>query len=237
MRKLKNSSFVAGTLLVAALSSSLFAKEIELKEDFYELDVQAEKMLIIDFPFTILDHRFLGDSDSVSGDKRDKSIYLSISEGTVDVSIWGGDKPILLTLHAKKDKGERKISFYSVEQDLKEIKKESKEWNHDIRVAEQIEAYSKTKSLAGFSKIDLGTNFSINGKLSVHKIERLENAQNYAFEKISIKNISDRVIDLFQEKSFYFTKRDDYIVDAVSFDDRHLLPGQQTFCYLGLEKR
>ena len=237
MKKLKINKILLSASLVFALNSLVSAKNIELKSDFYELDVQADKMLVIDFPFKILDHQFLGDSSSVAGDKRDNSIYLSIKEGTVDVSVWGGEKPILLTLTAKENKGERKISFYSIEQDIKNIKKESKEWNHDIRVAEQIESYSKTNNLAGFKKEDIDGIFTIGNRLSIVKLEKLTNAKHYAFEKLSIKNISDKVIDLFQEKTFYFTQREDYIIDAVSFDDRYILPGQQTICYLGLEKR
>ena len=69
------------------------------------------------------------------------------------------------------------------------------------------------------------------------KIERLTNASNYAFEKLIVINNTDKVIDLFSKKEFYFTKRNDYVIDAVSFNDRYLLPNQQTYCYLGLEKR
>ena len=69
------------------------------------------------------------------------------------------------------------------------------------------------------------------------KLERLKNSSNYAFEKLLIENNSNQVIDLFSKKEFYFTKRDDYVIDAVSFDNRYLLPNQKTYCYLGLEKR
>ena len=79
--------------------------------------------------------------------------------------------------------------------------------------------------------------YAVDGGLMVLKIERLKNASNYAFEKLLVTNTSNKVVDLFTKKEFYFTKRNDYVIDAVSFNDRYLLPNQQTYCYLGLEKR
>ncbi|WP_418181413.1 hypothetical protein ACNSOL_11980 (plasmid) [Aliarcobacter lanthieri] len=236
MKKLKNNNIILNIFLVILFTGNLIAKDIELKKDFYELEIEANKMIVIDFPFKITDHRFLGDETSISGDKRDKSLYFKLSEGTVDVSIWGGDKPVLITLKAKEG-GERRISFYSNSNEIETLQKELKEWNHDIKIAEQIEIYSKTNNLSGFEKQEIGLEYNINNELLVFKIERLINSKKYAFEKAIITNLTERVIDLFEQKTFYFTSKDDYIIDAVSFDDRYLLPGQKTFYYLGLEKR
>lgn len=71
-------------------------------------------MVVIDFPFKIADHQFLGDQDTISGDMRDKSLYLKITKGFADVTVWGGDKPVLITLKAIKD-GKRRISFLKIQ--------------------------------------------------------------------------------------------------------------------------
>lgn len=228
-------------LLLLLLTKSLvladsFTENIELNKEYYELEVASEKMVVIDFPYMIADHQFLGDKDSISGDMRDKSLYLRITKGFADVTIWGGDKPVLITLKAIKD-GKRRISFFENPNSVKEVKKEYKEWNHDIKIAEQIEVYSKKNAIAGFEAEVLNGEYIIDNSLSVIKIERLKNASNYAFEKLLITNNSNNVIDLFSKKEFYFTKRNDYVIDAVSFNDRYLLPNQQTYCFIGLEKR
>ncbi|MCT7563166.1 hypothetical protein ACOTWR_06190 [Aliarcobacter butzleri] len=223
--------------LIALITSSyLFGIEIELNKDYYELPVAAEKMVVIDFPFKISDHQFLGDQGTIEGDMKEKSLYLRITSGSADVTVWGGEKPILISIIAKKE-GDRRISFYENPNNTKNLKKEYKEWNHDIKVAEQIEMYSKKNAIAGYEVEKLDIPFSIGNELSVMKIERLTNASNYAFEKLLVINDTDKVIDLFSKKEFYFTKRNDYVIDAVSFNDRYLLPNQQTYCYLGLEKR
>ncbi|MEV9477569.1 hypothetical protein [Aliarcobacter butzleri] len=236
MKKLRNSNFFKYFLFVNLFIGIIFAKDIELKKDFYEIEVSADKMIVIDFPFKITSHNFLGNQNHIAGDMKDKSLFFRLKEGTVDVSIWGGKRPILITLKAIEN-GERKISFYQNEDEIDEVKKDNKEWNHDIKIAEQIEIYSKKNTLNGFDKVELGTEYVIEEQLSVFKIERLVNTKNYAFEKVLVSNLTEKVIDLFEQKTLYFTQRDDFIVDAVSFDDRYLLPGQKTFCYFGLEKR
>ena len=64
----------------------------------------SEKMIVIDFPFKIADHQFLGEQDTIAGDMKDKSLYLKIAKGSADVTVWGGEKPVLITLKAVKDK-------------------------------------------------------------------------------------------------------------------------------------
>lgn len=223
-------------LIAGLLASSLFGKEIELDRDYYELEVAAEKMVVMDFPFKITDHQFLGDQGTIEGDMKEKSLYLRITNGTADVTVWGGEKPILISLVAKKE-GSRRLSFYENPNNTKKLQKEYKEWNHDIKIAEQIEIYSKKNAIGGFEAEKLETQFNVGSELSVMKIERLKNASNYAFEKLLIINNTDKVVDLFSKKEFYFTKRNDYVIDAVSFNERYLLPNQQTYGYLGLEKR
>ena len=236
MKNKRNKIILFLLLTKSLVFADSFAENIELNKEYYELDVASEKMVVIDFPFKIADHQFLGDQDTISGDMRDKSLYLKITKGFADVTVWGGDKPVLITLKAIKD-GKRRISFFENPNSVKEVKKEYKEWNHDIKIAEQIEVYSKKNAIAGFEAEVLNEEQKVDDSLSVIKIERLKNASNYAFEKLLITNNSNKVIDLFSKKEFYFTKRNDYVIDAVSFNDRYLLPNQQTYCYLGLEKR
>lgn len=226
------------SIIVASLIgiTNLNGQEIELNKEYFELGVAQEKMVVIDFPYKITDHQFLGDQGSVEGDMKEKSLYLRINSGTADVTVWGGEKPVLISLVAKKD-GSRRISFYENPNNVKELKKEYKEWNHDIKVAEQIEAYSKKGNLGGFEAEKLDSQYNLGEDLTVMKIERLKNSGNYAYEKLLVINNTNKSIDLFTKKEFYFTKRNDYIIDSVSFNDRYLLPNQQTYCYLGLEKR
>lgn len=236
MKNKKNKLILLLLLTQNLVFGSSIAENIELNKDYYELEVASEKMIVIDFPFKIADHQFLGEQDTIGGDMKDKSLYLKIAKGSADVTVWGGEKPVLITLTAVKN-GKRRISFYENPNSVKETKKEYKEWNHDIKIAEQIEVYSKKNAIAGFEAEALNGEYAVDGGLMVLKIERLKNASNYAFEKLLVTNTSNKVIDLFTKKEFYFTKRNDYVIDAVSFNDRYLLPNQQTYCYLGLEKR
>lgn len=230
MRRLKSS------VLSLLIATNLFALDVELKKDFYEFDIQADKMVVIDFPFIITDKKFLGNRNNIEGDSQEKSIYLKVTEGVVDLTVWGADKPILITLTAKTN-GERKISFFNKKDIVSEIKKDNKEWNHDLKVAEQIEAYSNTRSLSGFEKMELNNEYvSEDENIHVLRVERLHNESNYAFEKLMVTNLSNKKIDLFEKKEIYFTNRDNFIIDSVSFDNRYLIPGQTTVCYLGLEK-
>ena len=48
----------------------------------YELEVASEKMIVIDFPFKIADHQFLGEQDTIGGDMKDKGLYLKIRESS-----------------------------------------------------------------------------------------------------------------------------------------------------------
>ena len=142
MKNKRNKIILFLLLTKSLVFADSFAENIELNKEYYELDVASEKMVVIDFPFKIADHQFLGDQDTISGDMRDKSLYLKITKGFADVTVWGGDKPVLITLKAIKD-GKRRISFFENPNSVKEVKKEYKEWNHDIKIAEQIEVYSK----------------------------------------------------------------------------------------------
>lgn len=233
MINLNNKRFLLS--LITFLGINAFATDIEMNKDFYELDIQSNRMIVIDFPFTITEKQFLGNKDNVDGDFQDKSLYIRLTDGSVDVSVWGGEKPILMTLNAKPN-GARRLSFMNTKGDISNLKKENKEWNHDIRVAEEIEAYSKTGAVSGYEKKTLEQEFDLDIGLSAYKIEKIFK-QSYAFEKIQLLNTTNRTIDLFEKRSLYFTDRDEYIIDAVSFNERYLLPGQKTICYLGLEKK
>lgn len=230
MKKLKSS------VLCFLLATNVFAQDVELNKDFYEFDIKADKMVVLDFPFAITDKKFLGNRNNIEGDSQEKSIYLKVTEGTVDLTVWGGEKPILISLSAKPD-GQRKISFFNKKDIVSEVKKDNKEWNHDLKIAEQIEAYSKTKSLSGYEKKELNNEYvSDDEKIHVLRVERLANESNYAYEKLIVTNLSDKKIDLFEKREIYFTNRDNFVIDSVSFDNRYLIPGQRTACYLGLEK-
>lgn len=231
---IKKSKLLA-TLLFMSVTLNLNATDIELNKDFYEFDVLNDRMIVIDFPFVITEKQFLGDKDNVSGDFEQKSLFVKIKEGTVDVSIWGGDKPILMTLHAK-DNGLRRLSFINAKGDISQLKKENKEWNHDIRIAEEIEIYSKEGIVSGYEKKVLDTEFQFEDGVNAFKIERIFK-EGYAFEKLEITNNTNRTIDLFEKRSLYFTQRDEFVIDAVSFNERYLLPGQKTICFLGLERK
>lgn len=236
INKLKNLKI--NTLILALFgmaSINLNASDIELNKDFYEFDIQANKMIVIDFPFVITEKQFLGNKENVDGNFEDKSLYIRLTDGTVDVSVWGGEKPILMTLSAKPN-GARRLSFINTKGEINSLKKENKEWNHDIRVSEEIEVYAKKGSLSGYEKKPIETEFEFEDGISAFKIERLFN-QAYTYEKIQIMNNSKKTVDLFNKRALYFTDREDYVVDAVSFDERYLLPGQKTICYLGLVKK
>lgn len=232
MKKLKSNIFVFLTL---GLINNVIASDVELNKDFYEFDIVADKMVVIDFPFIISDKSFLGNKENIEGDMKEKSIYLKLKSGSVDLSIWGGEKPVLITLNAK-DNGDRRISFFNKVNEVEKTRKDYKEWNHDIKVSEQIESYSKKGSLSGYDKTELSSEFNINDEITLHRVERLSNASNYAFEKYIVINTSNVLIDLFEKKEIYFTTRDEYVIDAVSADDRYLVPGQNTIVYIGLEK-
>lgn len=230
MKKLKTS------ILITLLATNLMSSDVELNKDFYEFDIKSEKMVVIDFPFVITDKKLLGDRNNIEGDSQEKSIYLKVTSGSVDLTVWGGEKPILITLTAKPE-GQRKISFFNKKDIVAELKKDNKEWNHDLKVAEQIETYSKTGSLSGFEKVDIGSDYiTPDGRLEVTRVERYANESNYAFEKLLVTNNSNQRIDLFEKKELYFTSRDNFVIDSVSVDNRYLIPGQRTVCYLGLEK-
>lgn len=232
MKRTRN-NFIRICLL--GLFTNLVAADIELNRDFYEFDIIADKMVVIDFPFPITDKSFLGNKENIEGDMKEKSIYLKLKTGSVDLSIWGGEKPILITLNAR-DNGNRRISFYSKTNEVEKSKKDYKEWNHDIKVAEQIETYSKKGVLSGYDKTELNGEFNIDDEITLLRVERLTNAGNYAFEKYIVVNTSNKQIDLFEKKEIYFTTRDEYAVDALSADERYIVPGQNTIVYLGLEK-
>lgn len=234
MKKIKISSTLF-TLLGVGCIVVASASEIELNKDFYEFDIQTNRMIVIDFPFVITEKQFLGTKDNVDGNFEDKSLYIRLTEGTVDVSVWGGDKPILMTLNAKPN-GARRLSFINTKGDISNLKKENKEWNHDARVSEEIEMYSKKGTLSGYERKPLDVEYDFEDGVSAYKVERLINPA-YAYEKIQIFNNSKKTIDLFNKRAIYFTDREDFVIDAVSFDERYLLPGQKTICYLGLEKK
>lgn len=222
---------------VLLIANSLFAQDVELNKDFYEFDIKSDKMVVIDFPFIITDKKLLGNKNNIEGDAQEKSMYLKVTTGSVDLTVWGGEKPILITLNAKPE-GQRKISFFNKKDIVGEIKKENKEWNHDLKVAEQIEAYSKTGSINGHEKIEINNEYTTtDGKINVIRVERYVNeSNNYAYEKLFVTNTSREKIDLFEKKELYFTNRDNFVIDSLSLDNRYLIPGQRTVCYLGLEK-
>lgn len=125
MKNKKNKLILLLLLTQNLVFGSSIAENIELNKDYYELEVASEKMIVIDFPFKIADHQFLGEQDTIGGDMKDKSLYLKIAKGSADVTVWGGEKPVLITLTAVKN-GKRRISFYENPNSVKETKKEYK---------------------------------------------------------------------------------------------------------------
>ena len=114
--KNKKNRFILLLLLTQNLVfGGSIAENIELNKDYYELEVASEKMIVIDFPFKIADHQFLGEQDTIAGDMKDKSLYLKIAKGSADVTVWGGEKPVLITLNAVKDGKRRMFKIYNYE--------------------------------------------------------------------------------------------------------------------------
>lgn len=214
-----------------------FASAIDIKmdKDFYELKVPPNKMVVIDFPFDIKDRKAMGDSSLIKGNIYERSLYFKIQEGTIDFTVWGGDKPLLLSIIASKKEKNRKFSFVAIKDEIAKLKKLSKEWNHDKLIANQINIYANKGSINGFDKVELNEIYKI-GNIKVKKVERI-NSTNYSYEKWIVQNISKELVDLFNKKDLYFTKRkNQYVIDSLSIDNRYILPNQYTTCYVGLER-
>ena len=63
--KNKKNRFILLLLLTQNLVfGGSIAENIELSKDYYELEIASEKMIVIDFPFKIADHQFLGEQDT-----------------------------------------------------------------------------------------------------------------------------------------------------------------------------
>ena len=80
MKNKKNKLILLLLLTQNLVFGSSIAENIELNKDYYELEVASEKMIVIDFPFKIADHQFLGEQDTIGGDMKDKSLYLKIAK-------------------------------------------------------------------------------------------------------------------------------------------------------------
>ncbi len=241
----KNKSFVIFLLAQLTFSVSLFAKEFLLDQKTYELNIPENRLLVMEFPFTIKDWICFGqESDWQPGQIKDRTVYFSIHTKKIGCVVWDeNSKSTLINFTTGSEHTEQHFTFFYGNEEYKENNKwQIKIWNEDKEVAYLIDEFAESEKLLGFRNTLINKELNLNDKIKVTKTRKSENMK-FVIEEWLLTNISEGMLDLhildelYDGKENSFNLFDNDRLRGHSFDQRYLAPGHTTKAFYVFYKK